>query len=164
TLHISIFTIFCSDSSQQLMTLERCRGMRAFVNVGTSSKWARCVSLGNQAAFAAFQVFPAAPLAGCHLNHCMNKVSWTWQGKNAAGMANTGADEANHMLQMASPWMRPGYLPPVLDLEAGISQRTSAELTTFCIDFSDRIYNVMGIRPMIYINGNYAGYVTDRKL
>jgi autotransporter-associated beta strand protein len=63
------------------------------------------------------------------------------------------------MIQMAGPWMRPGYLLPVLDLESGQSQRTSAELTTFCIDFAARINQVMGIRPMIYINGNYANYV-----
>ena len=72
---------------------------------------------------------------------------------------NTGADEADHFIQMAGPWMRPGYLPPVLDLESGQSQRTAAELTTFCNDFSDRIFQAMGVRPMIYINGNYASYV-----
>src|SRR5437867_4942178 len=78
---------------------------------------------------------------------------------NSGGIANSGADEADHMIQMAGPWMRPGFLLPVLDLESGQAQRTSAELTTFCMDFSDRIYEVMGIRPMIYINGNYANYV-----
>jgi autotransporter-associated beta strand protein len=78
---------------------------------------------------------------------------------NSGGIANTGSDEADHMIQMAGPWIRPGYLLPVLDLESGQSQRTSAEMTTFCIDFANRINEVMGIRPMIYINGNYAGYV-----
>ncbi len=78
---------------------------------------------------------------------------------NSGGIANSGADEADHMIEMAGPWMRPGYLLPVLDLEAGQSQRTSAQLTTFCVEFSDRIYEVMGIRPTIYINGSYANYV-----
>jgi autotransporter-associated beta strand protein len=78
---------------------------------------------------------------------------------NSGGIANSGSDEADHMLQMASPWMRPGYLPPVLDLESGQSQRSSAQLTSFSIDFSDRIYSRMGIRPMIYVNGNYASYL-----
>src|SRR5687768_2772407 len=78
---------------------------------------------------------------------------------NSGGVANSGADEANHMIQMAGAWMRPGYLLPVLDLESGQAQRTSAELTAFCIEFSDRIYAAMGIRPIIYINGNYANYV-----
>jgi autotransporter-associated beta strand protein len=78
---------------------------------------------------------------------------------NSGGIANSGADEADHLIQMAGPWLRPGYLLPVLDLESGQSQRTSAQLTTFCIDFSDRVFQVTGIRPMIYINGNYASYV-----
>ncbi len=79
--------------------------------------------------------------------------------QNSGGIANTGIDEANHMLQMAGAWMRPGYLLPVFDLEAGQSQRTSSQLTQFSIDFSNRIYEVTGVRPQMYINGNYASYV-----
>ena len=74
-------------------------------------------------------------------------------------IANTGTDEANHMLQMAGPWMRPGYLLPVLDLESGDGIRTDNQVAQFCVDFSDRIYAVMGIRPAIYINGNYSANV-----
>ncbi|MCS7032700.1 MAG: hypothetical protein NZ561_01755, partial [Phycisphaerae bacterium] len=74
-------------------------------------------------------------------------------------IANTGTDEANHMLEIAGPWMRPGYLLPVFDLEAGMSQRTSAQLSQFTIDFSDRIFAVKGIRPLIYTNQTYANYV-----
>jgi autotransporter-associated beta strand protein len=70
-------------------------------------------------------------------------------------IANTGTDEADHFMQMAGPWMRPGYLPPMYDLEAGQSQRTPAEVAQFSLDFSNRIYQVMGIRPSIYINGSY---------
>jgi autotransporter-associated beta strand protein len=73
------------------------------------------------------------------------------------GVANTGTDEANHFIQMAGPWMRPGYLPPVLDLESGDTARTANSMAQFSVDFADRIYQVMGIRPAIYINGNYAG-------
>ena len=32
---------------------------------------------------------------------------------SSGGVANTGADEANHFMQMAGAFMRPGYLPPV---------------------------------------------------
>ncbi|CAN5260459.1 hypothetical protein BH11PLA2_BH11PLA2_11430 [soil metagenome] len=71
-------------------------------------------------------------------------------------IANTGTDEANHFIQMAGLFMRPGYLPPVHDLEAGQSARTADGLAQFSLDFSNRIYEVMGIRPAIYINGNYA--------
>ncbi len=75
---------------------------------------------------------------------------------NSGGIRNNGTDEANHFIQMAGAWMRPGYLLPVHDLEAGINQRTSDEMAQFAIDFSNRIYQVMGIRPVIYLNGSYA--------
>lgn len=74
----------------------------------------------------------------------------------AGGIANTGTDEANHFMQMAGAFMRPGYLAPVLDLESGDTARTSSEMAQFALDFSNRIYSQMGIRPAIYINGNYA--------
>src|SRR4029078_7300767 len=70
-------------------------------------------------------------------------------------VANTGTDEADHFIQMAGPWMRPGYLPPMLDLEAGQSQRSAEQMAQFSLDFANRIYAVMGIRPSIYINGSY---------
>ena len=78
---------------------------------------------------------------------------------NANGIANSGTDEANHFLQMAGPWMRPGYLLPVHDFEAGDGARTANEMAQFAIDFSNRIYAVMGIRPLIYVNGNYASNI-----
>ncbi|MFM7184097.1 MAG: autotransporter-associated beta strand repeat-containing protein [Planctomycetota bacterium] len=78
---------------------------------------------------------------------------------NSGGIANSGTDEANHYIQMAGAFMRPGYLVPTFDLEAGEGLRTDNELTQFSIDFSNRIYEVMRIRPMIYINGNYASAV-----
>jgi Glycosyl hydrolases family 25 len=78
---------------------------------------------------------------------------------NSGGIRNNGTDEADHFIQMAGPWMRPGYLVPVHDLEAGDGIRTDDEMTQFCIDFANRIYAVMGIRPGIYVNGNYAANV-----
>ena len=81
---------------------------------------------------------------------------------NSGGIPNNGTDEANHFIQMAGAWMRPGYLLPVHDLEAGDGLRTDNEMAQFSIDFSDRIYEVMGIRPAIYLNGNYAEFVLGR--
>jgi len=78
---------------------------------------------------------------------------------NSGGIANSASDEADHFIQAAGAFMRPGYLPPTFDLEAGEGLRTDNELTQFSIDFSNRIYEVMRIRPMIYINGNYAANV-----
>jgi autotransporter-associated beta strand protein len=66
---------------------------------------------------------------------------------------NTGTDEADHFMQMAGAWMRPGYLLPVFDLEAGAGGDALAQ---FALDFSDRIFATLRIRPCIYINGNYS--------
>lgn len=77
-------------------------------------------------------------------------------GVTTAGVANSGTDEADHMIQMAGAWMRPGYLLPVLDLEAGASQHTTASLSAWAVAFSDRIYQQMGIRPMVYANSSYV--------
>ena len=75
---------------------------------------------------------------------------------SSGGIANTASDEADHFIQMAGAFMRPGYLPPTFDLEAGDGIRTDNDLAQYSIDFSNRIYDVTKIRPMIYINGNYA--------
>jgi autotransporter-associated beta strand protein len=78
---------------------------------------------------------------------------------NSGGIANAARDEADHYMQMAGAFMRPGYLLPTFDLETGDGVRTDNELAQYSIDFSDRVYETMGIRPMIYINGNYAANV-----
>ncbi|MFO0849681.1 MAG: GH25 family lysozyme [Gemmataceae bacterium] len=79
----------------------------------------------------------------------------------SGGVANTGADEANHFMQMAGAFMRPGYLPPVHDFEAGAGVRSATEMAQFALDFSNRIYEVMQVRPAIYLNGNYAGILAN---
>ncbi|MEX2170805.1 MAG: GH25 family lysozyme [Pirellulales bacterium] len=78
---------------------------------------------------------------------------------NSNGIPNSGTDEANHFMQMAGPWMRPGYLLPVHDFEAGDGARSDDAMAQFSIDFSNRVHEVMGIRPAIYVSGNYAHYV-----
>lgn len=80
---------------------------------------------------------------------------------NANGIPNNGTDEANHFIEMAGPWMRPGYLLPVFDFEAGSGARTGSQLAQFAIDFSNRIYAVKGIRPAVYIGGNYASQMNS---
>lgn len=79
---------------------------------------------------------------------------------------NDPVDEANHFLQQARPWMRPGYLLPVMDLEsgqpndpAGTPGRSSAQLSQFAVDFANRIKAVIGVAPFVYINQNYANYI-----
>lgn len=84
------------------------------------------------------------------------RMDITEDSPDSDGVANDGADEADHFIEMAGAWMRPGYLLPVFDFEAGLGIRTSSELAQFAIDFSDRIYEVKGIRPAVYIGNNYA--------
>ncbi len=98
----------------------------------------------------------AGMLAGAYHFSRPDIVSTT---QNSGGIANSGTDEADHFIQMAGGWMRPGYLLPVHDLEAGDGFRSDNDMARFAIDFSDRVYDVMGIRPAIYINGNYANFV-----
>jgi autotransporter-associated beta strand protein len=78
---------------------------------------------------------------------------------NSGGVRNSGADDADHFIQMAGPWMRPGYLVPIHDFEAGDGIRSDNEMAQFCIDFSNRIFEKTGIRPGIYINGNYSANI-----
>src|SRR5215212_26077 len=78
---------------------------------------------------------------------------------NSGGIANSGTDEANHMMQMSGAWMRPGYILPMFDFEDGNPQRTPSELAQFALDFSNRIYQVMQVRPTMYANGTYADTV-----
>ncbi len=69
-------------------------------------------------------------------------------------LTNTGTDEANHMLQIGGNYMKPGFLLPVLDLEAG-SNRSAADLTSFSQDFINQIFAQKGIVPIVYTNSSY---------
>src|SRR5688500_2712628 len=69
---------------------------------------------------------------------------------------HTATDEANHFLEMAGHYMRPGYLLPVMDLEAGNTQRTPDNLAAFAVEFGQRIYDQTGVWPMVYASTSYA--------
>ncbi|HTL28197.1 MAG TPA: GH25 family lysozyme [Tepidisphaeraceae bacterium] len=79
-------------------------------------------------------------------------------------VGNTGTDEANHMLEVAGPWMKPGYLLPVFDLEARQANATKAELSKFATDFANQIFAKKGIMPLVYINQNYAINYVDSSI
>src|ERR1051325_810413 len=68
--------------------------------------------------------------------------------------SNTGVAEANYYLQRAGMYMKPGYLLPVLDLEAGAGQ-TQAALTQWSLDYINTIYAAKGINPIVYTNSSY---------
>jgi GH25 family lysozyme M1 (1,4-beta-N-acetylmuramidase) len=76
--------------------------------------------------------------------------------QNSGGIANTGTDEANHMLSISGRYMRPGYLLPVYDNEAGASQRTPDQLAQFINDFGQTIFNAKGVFPIVYASTSYA--------
>ena len=76
---------------------------------------------------------------------------------------NTGLDEANHFLQQAGNYMRPGYLRPVVDVE-GPNTSSKTVVTNFVLQFSDRIFAVTGVRPIVYVNVSYANDEVDSRL
>lgn len=77
---------------------------------------------------------------------------------------HTGTDEANHMLNVAGNYMSMGFLRPVYDLEAGGPQRSTTSLTNFALDFIQRIEEVKGVTPIVYINSSYANGQVDSRL
>src|SRR5687768_12001683 len=83
---------------------------------------------------------------------------------NGQTVVHTGTDEANHMLQQAGQYMRPGYLRPVYDLESGNTQRTREDLTNFALDFANRIHQEKGVYPLVYINSSYANDEVDSRV
>jgi len=66
-------------------------------------------------------------------------------------LGRPGTEEANWFVSRAGAYMGPGYLPPVLDLE-----RTAGGLGTWAHDFCNRVYQLKGVRPLIYTNWSIA--------
>jgi autotransporter-associated beta strand protein len=52
-------------------------------------------------------------------------------------------------------YMKPGYLLPVFDLEAGNAQNTTAQLTAWGTEWMNTIFNATGIYPIVYTNSSY---------
>jgi len=94
----------------------------------------------------------AGVLAGPYHFQRADIVTYTMNGQT---ITHTGADEANHMMQIAGPFMRPGYLLPVLDLETGAA-RTADSLANFSVDFGQTIFNSKGIWPIVYSSSSFA--------
>src|SRR4051812_16443309 len=68
---------------------------------------------------------------------------------------DSGIEDATHYLNHAGMYMKPGYLLPVFDLEAGNSQNTQAQLTAWSLDWNNTIHNATGIYPIVYTNSSY---------
>lgn len=70
--------------------------------------------------------------------------------------ANTAIAEANHYLDYAGMYMKPGYLLPVFDLEgAGSASLTQAALTQWSLDYINTIFAAKGINPIVYTNSSF---------
>ena len=83
---------------------------------------------------------------------------------------NLATEDAANFLTHASPYIGPGFLPPVLDLENPYSGGqailltdlfTSNELSTWALEWMNIVENETGVAPIIYINGNYANYLNS---
>ncbi len=73
---------------------------------------------------------------------------------------NSAEDEARFFLSKIEPYMREGYMVPVLDLEDGSSLGKTA-LSQWVNTFMWLIYNETGVRGIVYTNANYANDYLD---
>ncbi|AGB04467.1 lysozyme M1 (1,4-beta-N-acetylmuramidase) [Aciduliprofundum sp. MAR08-339] len=64
--------------------------------------------------------------------------------------------EADHFVNTISPYLKDGYLVPVLDLEDNSNDLTWTQLTDWANAFCSRVYNETGIRPLIYTSSSWA--------
>ncbi len=71
----------------------------------------------------------------------------------------SAADEAAHFLSVAAPYIGPGFLPPVLDLEGNITSLSSAELTAWVHDWMNAVESQTGTEPILYTSPNLANYL-----
>lgn len=70
--------------------------------------------------------------------------------------ANTAIAEANHYLDRAGMYMKPGYLLPVFDLEgSGSASLSQAALTQWSLDYINTIFTAKGINPIVYTNSSF---------
>ena len=68
--------------------------------------------------------------------------------------------EADHFISVISPYLKDGYLKPVLDLEEGSSLGKTA-LSNWVNIFMNEIRTKTGLTPIIYTNSNYADNYLD---
>jgi lysozyme len=76
-------------------------------------------------------------------------------------LGNTGAEEAEHFLDVAGDYLKSGYLKPVLDLERR-GTLGEAALSNWVLEWMQTVENRTGIQPLIYTNLNYINnYLTN---
>ena len=89
---------------------------------------------------------------------------------NSAGMVmgayhfaqpdNSGAvAQADSFLSVARNYIGTGYLPPVLDLEVGMSSFTSDSLSNWVQTWMSTVQNATGVSPVLYAGQTYINYL-----
>jgi uncharacterized protein (TIGR03437 family) len=68
---------------------------------------------------------------------------------------DTAHEEAQYFLSAAANYIGVGYLPPVLDLENSIEMHKTA-LSEWIIAWCAEVEQAAGVKPIIYVDGNYA--------
>ncbi len=82
---------------------------------------------------------------------------------------NTAIQDADNFIAHAGNYIGNGFLPPVLDLEDPNASThldqifTSSQLTAWVQAWLNRVENQTGVRPILYLNSNYA-YFLDNSL
>ncbi len=69
-------------------------------------------------------------------------------------------EAAEHFVDTIEPYLKSGYLRPVLDLEEG-SSLGKESLSSWINEFMIEVFNLTGIKPIIYTNPNYAENYLD---
>jgi len=78
---------------------------------------------------------------------------------------NTALQDANNFITQAHNYIGDGFLPPVLDLEDPNTSThldqiyTSSQLTNWVQIWLNRVESQTGVRPIIYTNSHYAGFL-----
>lgn len=73
----------------------------------------------------------------------------------ARPLTSTAIAEADHFSNTILPYLKPGRMRPVLDLEEG-HENGKTWLSAWAVDFLNRVEQQTGIRPLIYANTWYA--------
>ena len=76
-------------------------------------------------------------------------------GESEGGVFTDPITDARRFVNAAGSIMDTGFIRPVIDVEDGNSLGREA-LSQWVNNFSDEVFRLKGVRPIIYANGNYA--------
>jgi autotransporter-associated beta strand protein len=145
----------------------------------TQTQWNNAFTNGDGASISSFQFAIVRSSRGGTVDQAVDDTIFynnMLRGTNAGllmgsyhyarpdAMAHTAADDAQHYLNRAGMYMKPGYLLPVFDLEAGNTSYTTQGLTDWALQFCNTILAAKGITPIVYVNSSYANDEVNSQL